>query len=229
MPFPIIPLLVAAGSAAFQYAQGEKQKKMARNIKPSNYVPPAVQEAETMAKMSQSSLPVGYTRGLERINQNTATTIESAKRVGGSSGQIQQAVADADARSKEVSKDLAVAAGAENQANRRDLYNILSTKGQFEKASNDAYNAAVSALTGASMQNKYNAISGLAENVILAASDIKGPYGYQTSSSGQQQPATSTASPGLVNQALSPAQQEFLRRSGYNFGRYGFNSGYNPQ
>ena len=161
-----IPALIGAGLAAYQMIQAAKQRKEAKNMKPSNYVPAAVREAEVSARMNANAQSPAAARGLERIRQSTANTISSAKRVGGSAASVQQAVNDADAREKESLKDLQVA-DSQNQAdNRQRLQDILMAKGNYQQQSQDAYNSAKSALIGAAQQNQYNAVTNLGEGII---------------------------------------------------------------
>lgn len=166
-----IPALIAAGTAAYQLYQAHQQRKQAKALKPSNYVPPAVLEAEQNARLNANSLSAGYGRSLDLLNRATATTINNAKRVGGSSSSIQQAVADADARQKNNIADLQVSEAANRQAARGQLNNLLLQKGAYQKESNDNYNAAVSALKGAAKQNTFNAITGLAEGAVMSMGD----------------------------------------------------------
>jgi len=169
--FFVIPALIALGTAGYQYYQSRQQEKKAKKLKPSNYVPASVNEAIASSRMAASSQSPGYNRGLEKLKISSANTIDAAKRVGGSSTQIQQAVADTDAREKELVKDLQVSDESFRNSNRNNLNNLLMTKGAYQKDSFDAYNATKSALLGAAAQNKYNAVTTLGEGVVNSLPD----------------------------------------------------------
>lgn len=163
---------IAIAQAAYQAYKANQQKKMADKLKPSNYVPNSVREATDMARMDANATMGPTTkRGLEKLRQSTATSVENAKRVGGSPGQIQQAVADIDAREKETIKDLQVADSVDRYNRRQDLGRNLQVMGQYERMSRDAYNAAKSALRGASEQNKYNAVTNAGEGIMYSLPD----------------------------------------------------------
>jgi hypothetical protein len=167
----IIPALTSLATAGYQYYQGARQKKMAAKLKPSNYVPPSVNEAVSNARIESNATSPIVTRGLERLKTSTANSIENAKRVGGSAGAVQQAVVDADSREKEMTKDLSVKDAQYRAERKQELNQMLGIKGRYEKESMDAYNASKSALTGASMQNKYNAVTNLGEGIINSLPD----------------------------------------------------------
>lgn len=169
---PIIPALVALGQAGYQAYQAGRQRKMANSLRPSNYMPRSLSEAESVARAdANATVSPGYTRGMEKARQISASTIDAAKRIGGNTNRIQQAVADADVREKEIAKDLEVNNEQFRSAKRRELRDVLSSKAGIEKSNYDAYAASKSALTGAAMQNEYNAISGAAEGLIYSLPD----------------------------------------------------------
>lgn len=159
--------------------QGHKQKKMADNLKPSNYVPPSVKEAIATSRMGVNANAPGYARMMDRLKTSSANTVARASRISNNPAQVQQTVADTDAREKESIKDMEVANEGFKNENRNRLTQLLGMQGGFEKASMDAFNSAKSALLGASMQNKYNAITTLGENLIYSA-DGKGAFGQNS-------------------------------------------------
>lgn len=140
-------------------------------MKPSNYVPPGLLEAESNARINANSLSPGYARSMELLRRSTANTIDASKRVGGTMATIQQSVADADAREKSTLRDLEVNENANRISSRNHLSNILMNKGAYQKESQDNYNAAVSALKASSAQNQYNAITGFGEGIVRSLPD----------------------------------------------------------
>ena len=159
MPFPLIPLAIAGVQAYTAGRKAKKQRDKARNLKDSNYVPPALQEALANEKMRADSSSPEYQRGLEKLNQSTATTISQAKKVGGTSAQVQQAVADSDARAKEGIKDLQVADASFKADSRRNVTSLLLNKGEYQARSREQLENAQAALRGAAESNQEVAIS----------------------------------------------------------------------
>jgi hypothetical protein len=215
--------LTQLGSSAWQYAQGEKQKKAASNLKASNYLPPGVQEAIQRSRMdANSSVGPAARRGLERLGASSSARINNLTRMGGNPALIQQGVVDVDNREKEAIKDLSVSDAAYKANQESNLQQLLTLKGQYEKDSNDSLNASKSALVGASLQNKYNAITGAAEGIMYALPDsafdakrsgtaIPGPEG--TSAAGSTGTGAASAMGGKYN-GLTPEQFARLRAAG---------------
>jgi len=160
--------VMAAAQAGYGLYKSHQQKKAAKKLKDSNYVPTAVEEAVQSSRLQSNATSPEYQRGLEKLKQSSANTISTSKRIGGTAGQMQQSVADADAREKESIKDLSVAASATKAQSRGELQNLLLTKGGYQKESRDAYNASKSALLGAAEQNQYNAITTGAQGLVAA-------------------------------------------------------------
>jgi hypothetical protein len=228
-----IAALASLGVSAYSAYQAGRQRKKANELKPSNYVPAGVAEAEANARMdANAAVAPGYLRGLESLRVGSANTIEAAKRVGGSAGQVQQAVADTDQRQKEMEKNLAVNNEQFRLQRRQDLNQALRVRGQYEQKSADDYNAAVSALKGAASQNEYNAVSGAAEGLIYSAPDSmispdagapqaaggvsasSSPYLGYPSFRGYSAPRTRTGLSRFQNLNLSPYEIEVLRQQG---------------
>jgi len=167
----LIPLAIAAGTSLYQHYKANQQRDKANSLKPSNYVPPALQDAEATAQMSANAESPGYSRGLDKIKQSTENTINAATRIGGNPAQVAQQVADADLREKELSKDLAVSDASYRAGQRNNLQNIQLAKSGYQKASYDAFTAAQSALRGAADQNDYSALMNLGEGAVNALPD----------------------------------------------------------
>lgn len=167
----IWPLLFAAGSAAFGAYRASQQREKAKKLRPSSFVPGSLSEALSSARVDSNATSPGYLRGSEKIQQSTASNVDLAKRIGGNSSQIQQSVANADARQKDAIKDLEVYDASYRDGKKQDLRGLLLQKASFEKVNNDNYNAAVSALKGAATQNENNAISTLMEGAASSVGD----------------------------------------------------------
>lgn len=157
---PLIPALSFLPSA-FQLVKGFSQKKKAKDLKPSNFVPPSVESAINMAKAdSLRTTAPGYGRTLEKIDAQNANAIDAARKVSSDASTLQASVSESDARRKEILKDIET----ENQQfqfrSRGDLMKWLGIRGDYEKMSRDSYDAAKSALEGAADQNIFNALTG---------------------------------------------------------------------
>lgn len=221
MAAPLIAAAVQAGQSIWQYAQGEKQKKLAGKLKPGNYLPPGFSEALQRSRMdANASVGPATRRGLERLSSSSASQVNNLRRMGGNPSQIQQGVMDVDAREKETIRDLSVADAAFKADQDRNLQGLLTMKGQYEKESQDAMNATKSALTGASMQNKYNALTSAAEGIIYSLPDkafdartAAGATGNTATPSGRT--TASAMSPlGAKTGGLTPQQYNRLRQLG---------------
>lgn len=186
--------LIPLALSAYQLYQGAQQEKKARKLKESNFVPGSVREGVASARMGVNASNPAVTRGLARLKASSANTINAAQRVGGTAAQVQSAVTDVDAREKEAIKDLQVADASFKIDQQRNLEDLLREKGYYEKSSRDAFNAAKSALIGASAQNKFNALSTAAEGLVMAAPDSA--FGSKSLASGEppvpEVPAAST-------------------------------------
>lgn len=206
--------LVGIGTALYSENKANQQRDKAKNLKPSNYVPPSVQEAVDNAKLASNSESPGYTRGVEKIGQSTANMINNIKKIGGNPSQIQAGVADADMRGKEALKDLAVSDAAFKASQRQNLNNLLMAKGGYEKSSFDAFSAAKSALLGAANQNEYNAftqgLEGVAGSLPASAYTSNGSNTNITSGGiiGQGQGPLLTQG----NGQLTPAQRAYINK-----------------
>lgn len=232
----MIPLLISAGMAGYQLYQAHQQKKEAEKMKPSNYVPPSVNEAVTSARMqNNATMGPATARGLQRLMRSSANSIEAQKRLGGSQNAIMQSVSDAETNEKAALKDLSVADAAFKVDNQRNLQGLLMQKGGMERMAYDDYNSAKSALIGASKQNTYNAISGFGEAAIYSMPDKALGLGSVAAGSGGAEGGavnpnaaipTSTTTTNAATSArrglerLGPGELNYLRRLGILFGDY---------
>lgn len=159
----MLPALLALAPTAFQIAEGLIQNDKADKLKPSNYVPPSVDSALNMAKANANkTVAPGYGRQLQVLRTGDANSFDRARKVAGDASQLQQQVGNIDARDKEVGKDLTTQNQQFQFNSRQDLMKWLGMRGEYEKSSNDAFNATKSALRGAATQNFFNAATGAA-------------------------------------------------------------------
>lgn len=169
MPVAAAPLALSLAPVVAQAVQAGIQNKKAKKLKPSNFIPPAIREAESTARqIAQSTQMPGQDRFEARLGKNTANTLAAARRSTSNPAALLEAVQEADARAKGAIADNKTNLDAFKLQGQNLLSNALAKKGAFQQANRDAYNAAKSALTGASQQNLYNAITN-ASNVGVAA------------------------------------------------------------
>lgn len=199
-----MPLLATALSLAptvIQGVQAAKQKKLAKNLKKSDYIPPGVLEAEAIARQQANATELpGQGRIEDNLEKQTANTLSAARRTSNDSASVMEQVQAADAKSKEVVGDLGVNLAEFKRKNQKDLQSTLERKGQYEKQNQDAYDAAKSALKGASSQNAFNAVSNAASAGLMLSDGINPATGNPFGSTGAKK-ATPTPP------AITPEQQ----------------------
>jgi hypothetical protein len=179
MPQIIIPLALAAAQAGYSAHKAAKQRKAAKKLKEAQLTPKSVEEALAGEKLRSTASSPEYLRGLEKLNQSSANAISQSKRAGGTAGQIQQSIADTDARRREGIKDLQIADSSFKASSRANVNDLLMKKGGYESEARQQKEAAQSALRGAAEQNEYNAVStGLSAigTVAGGAAGKKGPW-----------------------------------------------------
>lgn len=196
--------------------QADKQKKLAENLKNSNYVPGAVREATDIARRAANTPTApGYGQAVDRARTATANAISRAERSSNNPNVVQQAVANADAAEREDMKDLDVQNQLYRERGRDRLTEALGAMGNYQQASRDAYNSAKSALKGAEMTNRYNAITTLGENLAYSMDgsakitpSIEGKSGMQLT--------RGLARAQRNGRTLSTTEQEYIKKLGLN-------------
>ena len=154
--------------SAFQLYQGFRQRKMAKNLKPDNYIPGALREKEarTRTRTNVTSLP-GQGRAEDKIKSTTANTVASVRRNAKDSSTVLEKVQEADAAEKAATGDLNARLEGFKMRAEDQLNSVLSEKAGIQKGNRDQHNAAKSALEGASSQNFFNAASNAATAGII--------------------------------------------------------------
>jgi hypothetical protein len=159
MPQIIIPLALAAAQAGYSAHKASKQRKMANKLKQQNLTPQAVEEALASEKLRSTASSPEYLRGLEKLNQSSANALSQSKRIGGTTGQVQQSVADADARRREGIKDLQIADSGFKANSRANVQSLLMEKGGYQAEAREQKESAQAALRGAAETNEGQAVS----------------------------------------------------------------------
>ncbi len=160
--------LLAFVPSAAQLYQGFKQKQLAKNLKPDNYIPGAVQEKETRARArtNQTQVP-GQARAEEKLDSATSNAVSATRRNAKDSATVLEKVQEADAVTKAATQDMNARVENFKLKNEEELDQALSEKAGYQMQNRNRYNAAKSALEGSSTQNFYNAATNAATGAIL--------------------------------------------------------------
>ena len=188
MPQVIIPLALAAAQAGYSAHKAAKQRKIAKKLKQADLTPQAVEEALASEKLRSTASSPEYQRGLEKLNQSSANALSQSKRIGGTTSQVQQSVADADARRREGIKDLQIADSGFKASSRANVQNLLMEKGGYQAEAREQKESAQAALRGAAETNEANAVSHG-----LNAAAIGGQHAIDTSKWGRDAAAKAAA------------------------------------
>lgn len=170
---PFIPLIVAAGSAIYQGIKGAKQKREARRLQAESDQMDAANLNEAR-RMALSGLPEAeYRKALQNIYRNQSTALSSLK-------DRRMALAGATTVQQATNDALLNLAAADARARQQNQYNALNManrsaamrgeRGMYERASGEA-------LTGAAMQNVFNAAGYAATSLGGEASAGGGLFG----------------------------------------------------
>jgi len=163
----LIPLAVGAFlsalPSAFQFGKAKEQKKLAKDLKEDSFIPPALQAKLDAAKIrANATLFPGQPQAEEQIREASAGSINQVRRTSSSTSDVLNTVAAIDAQEKNSRVELArTNAEFQNQAD-RELGFTQSEVAGVEQGNRDQFNASKSALIGASDQNVFNALSGVA-------------------------------------------------------------------
>jgi len=171
-----LPLIAAAVPAVFQGIKGLIQRKKAKNLKESKFIPSELRENQELAKQqAYSRRAPGAALAEENIRKNLATTLGSQSRMfGGDAGKMVALGSGASARADNAVRGVQ----AQGQAFSENAYGRLAgannaVAGQ-KRQNRDEYNRTKAQLLGASDQNFFNSLSNLSSAAITgyAAGDI---------------------------------------------------------
>lgn len=174
---PVVPLLIAAGQAGYQFFQAARQRREAKEA--ANYVPPALLSAENIAKVTANATRYpGQDEDEAAIRQGTSDTFANIERASSSSGQLINA-----------------ASGLHN-AQARAIQGTARTAQLFKQSALDRYRSVLAQKAGVQMQgrmyseqlkgaaarNEYNAVNSLGGGVAQAgiSNDWNKTYGKNT-------------------------------------------------
>lgn len=174
--FFIVPLIAAAIPAVFQGIKGIRQRRLAKKLKESTFVPPELRENQNLAKQqAYSRRAPGAALAEENIRRNLATTLGSQSRMfGGDAGKMVALSSGASARADNAVRGVQ----AQGQAFSENAFGRLgaannAVAGQ-KRQNRDEFNRTKAQLLAASDQNLFNALSNASSAAITgyAAGDI---------------------------------------------------------
>ena len=151
---------------------------MAKKLKEDSFIPPALQAKIDAAKIkANATLFPGQPQAEEQIREASSGAINQVRRSTSSTSDVLNTVAAVDAQEKNSRVDLArTNAEFQNQAD-RELGATQSEVAGVEQGNRDQFNAAKSALIGASDQNIFNGLGGLASaGAAFLPFDFDGPF-----------------------------------------------------
>lgn len=155
--------ILSAAPSIYQMITGNKQKKMANNLKQSNYIPDSLKEVETMARAGANATRLPGQDAMEsQIERGTANAVGNARRASRSGTQLLENIGEINAQEGAARMDLNKMLADFQTGERRNLQGVLGQKAQVELRNKDAYDAAKRNLLETSQMNTYGALSGLA-------------------------------------------------------------------
>lgn len=155
-----------------QGAKAIQQNVLAKNLKKSNYIPPGMTEAEAMARAASNATQApGQSVAEDKVDQQTANTTAAVRTAAKDSSTVLDKVQQADAISKSKKNDINAKAQEFKYRNQKSLEGTLKQKAQYQQNNENQYNAAKSALRGASDVNAFNAAQNLGTAAIMMGYD----------------------------------------------------------
>ncbi len=172
---PLVLPAIAAGMGLIdplsKLLAGIKQKKMAKNLKKSNYIPEGLTTALSEGRQGAYSAR-GLDQGVEEamLRKQQAGELYAGKQAAGSSAQKLAFASNVGGNFTDRMRQLQAQGRAGQHGRRQNYQNLLMGKANVELQNQRAYEGEKAALTGASMQNIHGFWLGLEG----AAGDVLG-------------------------------------------------------
>lgn len=176
---PFIPLIASGISAIGKGIKAGQQRKAARNLKESKYVPPELYADRDLASLQAFSRNApGQAVAQENVRRRQATEIGAATRMyGGDANKMATILTRAGAKADDANRDIAtIGEQFSNQAFNRLSGANRAIAGQ-KRVNRDEYNRAKSQLISASDQNWFGAFNDLLNGGLATASFYGGGGG----------------------------------------------------
>jgi hypothetical protein len=170
MPLPLAALAIGAGvQGVAKIAQGISQKNKAKNLKESTFIPPAVLEAERLAKQQENATRyAGQDVDETNIRQGTATGISNVNKAATSSADALNMGSAIVGREQNQMRQLGKTLQMFKEQGRQSRRQALTQKAFAQARNKQQFEAAKSGLKGAATQNIYGGVSDLAGGLVSA-------------------------------------------------------------
>ncbi len=161
MPLPI--LAAALLPAAAQLVQGVRQRRLAKRLKESTFVPPELMMNRDLAQQqAYSRRAPGQAFAEEQARRNTANQISAAQRsFGGDANKVAAITSAATAEGNDANARIAANGAAFSERAMARVADANSAIGAQKRYNRDQYNQTKAQLLAGSDQNLFNAISNI--------------------------------------------------------------------
>ncbi len=168
MPIPLM-LLAAAASAAPKLIEGIKQRRKAKKLKVSNYLPPSLKAASEEARReATASRYAGQDVDEANLRQNVTDTFHNVAKSSSSPNALLNAASQLSGAQTRGNQQIGQNLHRFKQ-NAKDIYrNLELQKAEQQKENYNQFLGAKSALKGAAKQNIYGGITDLASGALAS-------------------------------------------------------------
>lgn len=184
MPIPLAALAIGAGvQGVAKIAQGISQKRKAKKLKESTFIPPALLEAERLARNQENTTRyAGQDVDENNIRQATATGISNVNKAATSSADALNMGSAIVGREQNQMRQLGKTLQMYKEQGRQSRRQALREKAYAQARNKQTFEEAKSALTGASIQNIYGGISDIGGGIASLGQGSSSflPKGYGT-------------------------------------------------
>lgn len=203
MPFAAaIPLLASAAPAAFKFVKGLLQKKDARNLKESKFIPPELlMNRDLAAQQAYSRRSPGAAFAEEQVRRNSANQVGNAMRMfGGDANKVAAVASAANAQANDANSRIS----AQGQSFAEGAFNRMASANvgiaQQKRQNRNEFNQTKAALLDAGNQNIFGGVSDLASVAVMGAD--AGLFGSGAKKTGESM--MKSRYPWLYNQNTAP-------------------------
>jgi len=168
-------LVSAIGEATASRRMRKTQEKELKNLKESNFISPALLQAEAMAaRNANTTRYVGQDQDEANIRQSSATAFDNTSRATTSGSNLVNAAMGIQANQNKAMQNVAQTGQRVRQANMGGWTNLLLQKAGQQLNNRRQFEASASALRGAIMQNRAKQTNALWNGAAAVADDING-------------------------------------------------------
>jgi hypothetical protein len=172
MPLPaVIPLLASAAPGAFKLFKGLSQKKDAKNLKESKFIPPELlMNRDLAAQQAYSRRSPGAALAEEQVRRNTANQVGNAMRMfGGDANKIAAVSSAANAQANDAVRGIQAQGQAFSEGAFQRLAGANVGIANQKRQNRNEFNATKAALLDAGNQNIFGGISDLSSAAVFGA------------------------------------------------------------